>query len=427
MAEKMKNNRPGLNKVLLVILSLICSIMLWVYVTNQEGNVEERLFTGVKVVFEGEDTMRDSRGYIITSNETTSVRVTVSGSPRVLARLEAADITAVIDLSDISKSGNYSRSPRITFASGIDSSGLESSVSSTVNFFVDKLSTITVPVKGVFNGSTAEGFSAEPLEFEPETVKISGPEAELKKVAEAWVEVDREDVDGTLTYASSYVLRDSEGNTVESESILLESDTVNVTLPVIAIKEVDLIVSLIPGAGATDDNVVVNVTPEKVTLSGDADVLEPLNHILLDTIDLSKISGETWTRTYSIVIPNGTEIVGGAKEATVSLEIKGLVTKSFTVPKENLSFINMTEGYVGEIMDESLRNVVLRGEGDIVRAVSAVNIRAVADLAEYGSATGIFTVPVKIYVDGASESDVGALGDYTVYINISVAPPEEQE
>lgn len=425
MIKKIKENRPGLHKVLLIILSLICSLMLWMYVTNQEGNIEEQTFTGVKVVFEGEDAMRDSRGYIITSNETTSVRVTVSGSPRVLARLSAADITAVIELDTISKSGNYSLSPKISFPSDIDSSGLDAKSFGTVNFYVDKLSTVTVPVKGVFNGSTAEGFSAEPLEFDPETVKISGPEAELKKVADAWVEVDREDVDSTLTYASSYVLRDAEGNVIESQSITKESDTVNVTLPVIAIKEVDLIVSLIPGAGANENNVDVEITPEKVTLSGDADVLEGVNSILLDTIDLSKIERDSWTRTYTIVIPNDTEIVSGTREVTVSLEIKGLETKTVTIPYANLSYINMTEGYVGEIMDESLKNVVLRGTESALRGVSAVNVRAVADLSEYGSATGIFAVPVKIYVDGTTS--VGAIGEYTIYINLSVAPAEEAE
>ena len=425
--DKIKNNRPGLHNVLLMIVSLILSFMLWMYVTNQEGSVQEMVYPGVKVVFEGENNMRDSRGLIITSNDTTSVRVTVSGSPRVLARINASDISAVIDLSTITKTGNYSLSPKITYASGIDSSDLQSKVNVTVNFYVDRLSTMTVPVNGVFNGSTAEGFSAEALQFEPQYIKISGPESNLKTVYEAWVEVSREDVDSTLTYASSFVLRDSEGNVIDNDSIELESDTVNVTLPVIAIKEVDLIASLIPGAGANDQNTTVRVTPEKITLSGDADVLEALNHILLDTIDLADITGESWTKTYSIVIPNGTEIVGGAKEATVSVEIKGLQTKTITIPFENLSYINMTDGYVGQIMEESLQNVVLRGTADTLAGLSAVNVRAVADLTEWGSATGIVNVPVKIIIDGAPEGSVGALGDYKIYINITVAPPEDEE
>lgn len=417
--NKIKNNRPAVHKALLIIAALLCSFLLWLYVLNQEGSTQETVFSGVMVVFDGEDNMRDSRGLIITQNEVTSVRVTVSGSPRVLARINASDINAVIDLSSITKVGNYSLSPKITFSRGIDSSDLQCKVNTTVNFYVDRLSTTTVPVNGVFNGSLAEGYSAEALQFEPQYIKISGPESQLKTVYEAWVVVDRENVDSTLTYASSYVLRDSEGNVIDNDSIELSSDTVNVTLPVIAIKDVDLIVSLIPGAGANEKNTTISITPSQVTLSGDADALESLNHILLDTIDLSDVSGDTWTKTYSIVIPNGTEIVSGAREATVTIEIKGLQTKTITIPFENLSFINMTDGYSGEIMDENLKNVVLRGSAEALSQLAAVNVRAVADLSGYGSATGIFSVPVRIIIDGADESEVGALGDYTVYINIS--------
>ncbi len=416
--NKIKANK---NKILLVILALFCSIMLWVYVTNLEGEVDEVPYTGVKVVLEGEEAMRDSRGLIITSLGTRNVRVTVSGAPRVLARLAAADMSAVIDLSNISTTGYYSLAPKVTFSSAFNSSDLVGTVTSpsTISFYVDKLSTKTIEVKGINNGSTAEGFSAEPLEFTPGTVKISGPETSLAQVDHAWIEVNREDVDGTLTFESTYVLRDKDNNVIEDDSITLESDTVTVTLPVIAIKEVDLIIATIPGGGASDENVIKNIEPSaKITLSGDAEVLEGVNSILLDTIDLSKVDG-VYTQTYTIVIPNDTEIIGTQREVTVSLEVVGLDTKRVNIPRENLSFINLTDGFEAEIMDAALNNVTIRGLTEDLAGVSAENVRAVADLAEYGTATGIFSVPVKVYINGSTS--VGAIGEYKLYISITKA------
>lgn len=414
-----KNKKFNGQKLALVLLSLCLSIIFWVYVTNQEGQEQEFTYSGVNVVFEGESTMRDSRGLIITSNDTNSMRVTVTGSPRVLAKLTAADITAVIDLSSINKTGNYSLAPKVTYSSEFSSSELTAKFSGqgTVNFYVDKLSTKTVEVKGINNGSTAEGFSAEPLEFSPATVKISGPETAISKVDHAWIVVEREDVDSTLSYESSFSLRDKDNKVVADDSITLESDTVMVTLPVIAIKEVDLVVATIPGAGASDENVIKTFDPvSKITLSGDAEVLEGVNSILLDTIDLSKVDG-TYSETYTIVIPNDTEIIGTTSEVTVTLEIVGLDTKRVNIPSENLSYINMTEGYTAEIMDTALNNVTLRGLSEALAAVSTENVRAVADLTEYGTATGIFAVPVKIYVDGSTT--VGAIGEYKLYISIA--------
>ena len=421
MADKINKYKPNKNKIALVILAIFCSVLLWVYVTNQEGEVDEVTYSSVKVVFEGEEAMRDSKGLIVTDVNTTNVRVTVSGAPRVLARLTAADITAVIDLSSISRTGNYSMAPKITYSSGFNSNDLtaKSSAPSSVNFYVDKLSTRTIDVKGVNNGSTAEGFSAEPLEFTPGTVKISGPESVINKVDHAWIEVSREEVDTTLNFESTYVLRDKDNNIIDDDSITLERDTVDVTLPVIAIKEVDLVVATVAGAGASEENIVKKIEPSaKVTLSGDAEVLEGVNSILLDTIDLSKVDG-TFTQTYTIVIPNDTEIIGNMREVTVTLDVIGLETKRVSIPLENLSFINLTEGYQAEIMDTSLNNVTIRGAAGALEGVGAQHVRAVADLTEYGTATGIFSVPVKVYVDGTTA--VGAIGEYKLYISITKA------
>ena len=421
MTEKFKNTNFNGQKLAWMILAIFLSIIFWVYVTNQDDQVQDFTYSGVKVVLDGETAMRDSRGLIITDIDTNSMRVTVTGSPRVLAKLSAADITAVIDLSTITKTGNYAYAPKITYSSEFSSSELTARVSgqSTVNFYVDKLSTCTIDVKGINNGSTAEGFSAEPLEFSPATVKISGPETALAKVDHAWIEVQRENVDSTLSYESSFVLRDKENKIIEDDSITLVTDTVNVTLPVIAIKEVDLVVATIASAGASDENVVKTFDPvSKITLSGNAEVLEGVNSILLDTIDLSKVDG-SYSETYTIVIPNDTEIIGNTREVTVTVEIVGLDTKRVNIPFDNLSFINLTEGYTAEIMDSALNNVTLRGLTENLEAVSAENVRAVADLGEYGTATGIFTVPVKIYVDGSTT--VGAIGEYKLYISITKA------
>ena len=421
MADKIKKLNLNKSKVLLVILAIFCSILLWVYVTNQEGEVDEVSFSGIKVVLEGEDAMRDSRGLIIKSLDTKNVRVTVSGSPRVLAKLTASDISAVIDLNTINKTGNYSLAPRIVFSSAFNSSNLSGRTSSSVavNFYVDKLSTKTVDVKGINNGSTAEGFSSETMQFNPSTVKISGPETSLAKVDHAWIEVDREDIDATLSFDSTFILRDKENNLIEDDSIILEYDTVNVTVPVVAIKEVDLVIATVPGAGASDENVVKTFDPiSKITLSGDSQVLAGVNSILLDTVDLSKVDGSL-TKTYPIVIPNDTEIIGSIREVSVTLEVVGLETKRVNVPLENLSVINETEGYEATIMDTSLSNVTLRGTAEALEGVSAENVRAVADLTEFGTATGFCSVPVKVYVDGTTS--VGAIGEYKMFIQIKKA------
>lgn len=419
MSDKKQNNkRSTLHTILLMVFSLFCALLIWVYVSEANGPDITKTFNNVKVVFDGESVMRDSRGLIVSEMYNNSVRVVLSGNRRVISSLDPADLVVVIDLNGISRTGDYSRAPKITYPSRVDAGQISSAttVPGSIGFYVDKLSTRAVPVVGIFNGAAAEGFTAEPLEFDTETVKISGPEKVIAQVDHALVEVSRTDVDKTLSFETTYVLVDSEGELYQSDDITFDRDTVNVTLPISAVKDVDLVVDLIPGGGATAEHAKVDIEPDRITLIGDSETLAGVNNISLAKIDLAKIDS-TLTETYKIVIPNDTHSVEGVKEATVTVTLEGLSRKTVTIEKSNISLINISEGFDAEIMNSSLENVVLRGPVDVLRNISDVNVRAVADLKDIGTGTKINSVPVRIVVDGTTEA--GAFGDYQVYVNIT--------
>ena len=412
---------PTLVNICYIVFSLVCSLLIWVYVTESIGADTERNYPGVMVVYEGESDMRDSRGLIISDRDTTSGKITLTGNRRTLASLDSADLKMVVDLSDIMTTGYYSVAPKVEYPRRVDTSTITQAVINpeVISFYVDKLSVRPVPVTGVFNGSAAEGYSADPLEFDTETIRIYGPEKIISQVDHAQVEVNRTDVDKTLTFEASYTLIDAEGNELESDEITFDRQTVNVTLPISAVKEVSLTVDLIPGAGATRDNAKWSVEPNTITLTGDAATLEGVNSISIAQIDLGKVD-EALTETYKIVLPNDTESTDGIKEATLTLELQGLAKKTVSIDQSNISCTNVSQGYEAVVMNGSLDNVVIRGPENVLRGITDNNIRAVADLTDYGTATGILSVPVRIIINGTTEA--GAFGEYKVYINVTKAP-----
>lgn len=413
--------------VLWMAISLLASLLLWVYVTESEGENIERSFPGVQVRFDGESTMRDTREMIVSDDSTTSVKVTLTGSRRALSALSSADLSAVIDLSRITRTGNYQLSPTISFPSRTDTSAIASIVidPDSVSFYVDKLDKKTLEVRGVFNGSTAEGYSADPLSFSPSTVIVYGPGKVLDTVDAAYVEVNRTDVDRTLSFDSTFVLLDAEGNEVESDALSFNTEQVNVTLPVRAVKEVYLTVELVPGGGATEKNVRWSLEPGSITLLGDAEVLSGVNSITVARIELAQVE-DAMQETYRVELPNDTELIVGARETTLTLELQDLETAYFTIDKSNISFINVSEGYTA-LAEDSLDKVRIRGSHAVLEQLSDLNIRAVADLKNYGTATGRFTVPVQITINGASASEVGAVGNYEIVAILSEATEEEGE
>ncbi len=421
MGEKKKQHiNPTLVTISYIVFSLIASLLIWVYVTESNGGESDRTFPGVMVVFEGESEMRDTRGLIISEREATTGKVALSGNRRTLAVLDSTDLKLVINLNDIMTTGYYSLAPKVEYPRRVDAGTITQATISpeVISFYVDKLSVRPVPVTGVFNGSAAEGYSADPLEFDTETIRIYGPEKIISQIDHAQVEVSRTDVDKTLSFEASYTLVDAEGNKFESDEITFDRDTVHVTLPISAVKEVDLVVDLIPGAGATRDNAKWSVEPKTITLNGDAETLEGVNSISIAQIDLSKVD-EALTETYKIVLPNDTESTDGIKEATLTLELQGLAKKTVSIEQSNISCTNVSQGYEAIVMNGSLDNVVIRGPESVLRGITDNNIRAVADLTDYGTATGILSVPVRIIINGTTEA--GAYGEYKVYINVTKA------
>ena len=136
---------------------------------------------------------------------------------------------------------------------------------------------------------------------------------------------------------------------------------------------------------------------------------------MLDTLDLTDFTS-SYKETYVIPLDNQLRNITGVTEATVTVEIVGLETRTFKVT--SISTINSAEGAEVEILTESI-DVVLRGAPEDLAAVKAEDISAVADLSDYKDSTGSYMPTVNIYVYGMT--DVGAIGENTISVEIRKA------
>lgn len=401
------------NKIFRMIISLLASLLIWIYVTGTQEEVIFKDLYNISVVFSGADAMKESKGFVVTDVDTESVSVRISGTRQNIGKLDSSDLKAVINLSKVTKIGNNLFRYDIEYPDGVDDSAVtvESYSPENIQFTVAKLTTKTVPVKGMFLGSAAEGFVAEKPTFEPETVTLTGPDSQLANIEYVWVTLGGDDVSSTKTADVPFVYMGASGNQLDYDDITADYDTVTMTLPIKMKKEVPLIVNLVDGAGATVNNSVVTINPSTITILGDAAIVNGINKIVLATVDLSSFSA-TLDETYPIVLDNEVENVTGKAEAKVKIEIIGLQTKKFTIT--NLSCVNVPAGYTAEMLTES-REVTIRATEDVLSRITSDNLRAVADMTGYSS-TGEVSVPVKIKIDGYS--DAGAIGEYKVNVNI---------
>ena len=423
----MKKNKKSIkslldSKPLWMLLSLLISLAIWTYVVSTESSTVTQVFRGVPVEIVGDDVLESTRNLIVTDVESNSVRVEIRGPRRIVDALNYEDLVAQVDVSKLTRAAYAAMKYKIVYPEGTETRYLTVTSYSpeTVNFMVSNQNTVAVPVRGGFEGKLAEGFLAESPVFDPATVSITGPDAYLKDVSYAWVSFGvGKTVDSTYTEEAPFTLMNADGEPVSTEYLTGTDVTVDATLPIMEVKEIPLAISVLEGAGATAENTKITITPDRIKLTGDSAILAGLNQIVLTTIDLTDFRS-TFSETYPIQYDNTLRNISGATEAKVDVEIVGLETANYTV--KNISVINGPENAEVTVESESLE-VIVRGAAEKLEELNAENIRVVADLADYKDSSGSFMAQAKVYCDGVS--DVGAIGKYTITVNIDRTPKKE--
>ena len=399
---------------------LLIALFMWTYVASQDTEEFKKTFTGVRVQLVGEDILRNSRNMVITNVSTPTVNVEVVGPRRIVSALDEDDLVAQIDVSKLTLAAVTTQTYKIIFPDGTDTSSLStlSRTPETVVFTVSELIDKQIPVRGSFEGTSLEGYVAEAPVFNPATITVSGPEIYLKNIKYAWLTFGAgEEVDHTITRTVPFVLRDNNDEDYYNDMISFDTNEIEARLTIIRQKVVPLEVSIEYASGATPDNTKVTIEPVSVTLSGDSELLDAMNQIVLATINTKDFSS-SFTETYLIRIDDGLVNQSGVTEAKVTVELSDLVSDKFII--RNIAYINLTEGYEAELITSAI-TVTLRGPEEQLMALKAENIRAVVDLEDYLNSTGTFNLTPKIYVDGFP--DVGEVGEVP---QISIALKEAE-
>ena len=412
------------SRALYIVLACILSVILWLYVASYANTDMEAELTGLEINYVGGDDILRDRKLLVTEKDQQSVSLTILGKRNVVSAIKKDEVEVSVDLTDIRSTGVYEKVYTVTFPDSVKEDAVlivkRSPEYVTVN--IDNLITKPVEVRGDFEGSVQDGYMQEPIVYEPATIMVSGPEEVVSHIACARVVLDRENLNRTVTGSVSYTLLDYEDKPVDTKELSMDVEEVKYTIPIVMVKDIVLTVDLIEGGGAKATNAVVEVKPNVLTVTGDAELIQGINQITLGAIDLAAFE-QTYTVTYPIPLPNGAENLSGDKEAIVTVNIRGLAARHILTTK--ISFTNVSEGYVANPITQ-YKEVVIRGPEDIIYMVAPDNVQLVADLSEYGNAVGRYSVPTAVYITGFNE--VGVVeGNYNVVVSLELEPEEPPE
>lgn len=417
MFKKIKDS-----KWLYVVLSVLMAIILWSYIIKDVNPEQTKTIDNIPITFVGTDVMA-TRNLIISKGEEQTMSLSVRAKADVISRLGRSNVALRVDVSKVIEPGDYRLMVEIippanvtpgTYYVDNDYDDLY------VEFEVSKLEAKEIPVVGELEGSVAEGHQLGKVTVTPATISISGQQELVNQVAYAKVTLTMDELDKTYTGDLAFDYVGTDGSVLTSLNIKSNVDTVHVVFPVVRVQQVPLKVDLIPGGGATAENVEITFGPEKksemtIDVSGSEEELAGLNEVVVGQIDLAQLVGDD-VLTFPIALAPELTNESGINEVTVNVAIKNLVTREFDV--DNIQRINVPEGYTAEMVTLS-RSVMIRGPKEAVDAVFESQLRIVADVTAGipKAAVGRFTIPAKVYLDGSST--VGVVGTYNIVVSLN--------
>ena len=416
MEQKKRTKKIYDSKVFWMVISLLCSLMMWAYVTSQDTTDQGRTLTGIQVEFQGQEELLSERNLSITDVSADTVSISVRGSRSNISRLKASDIKAVIDVSNVTQPNNMTWTYKIVFPSYINENDITvvRKNPDTINFTVIKNGSKTIEIKGSFEGTIAEGCVAEEFAFEPKTIVVEGPEESIKNIDHAWVTFGKDQtIDSVYIEEAEFTLRDKNDNIISKDGLKFSADTVTATQPILKSKDVPLKVSIISGGGITESDCKVTIDPVSIKIAGDSRIVDDMDSIQIGTIDLSSFASG-YEHTFPITLPEDVQNITGVTEAKVTIEVAGTHTKTFTTT--NIACKGVTSGYRVTVDTKEVEVTLRALDSETLNNIRPEDIAVVADLSDYGSTTGQVIVSAKVTVVG--HENVGAVGEVRVTVTI---------
>lgn len=361
-----------------MVMSLLLSLAIWVAAVQEQNPVEEREFDAeIPILLTGLD-----NNLVISGTFTQTVRVSMRAPSTTWNSISLEDFTVSADLSGL-PSGSHEIDLEVDLPENVQATRVIANPPN-LSITLEEERQRTMPVRVVVEGQALVGFARLQEIITPEEVVVSGPVSAVDRVSEVRVTVDVTDAREPVEALQTVAALDSEGNLIES--VTLVPAQVNVNVPVVQrpnFKEVSVIVQRegIPAAGYYISS--IDVTPLTLTVQGPANVISEMPGFVETTpIDVNGLR-DSLTLSAGIVLPEG---VSAVDQPTIEVQV---AVSSFqgslelTLPVE---VIGLPENLEAVLTPETL-DVVLSGPVGELDLLTEEDIHVVLDLADFDIGT----------------------------------------
>lgn len=380
------------------VISLVFAMLLWGYVLMTQNPTRVKVVQNVPVNIEGEADLTTRRLIICGDRaallEDISVRVRTELTS--YADLSADDITASINLSNISSKGKHTLKISVKSSTG----QVVSYSPSQIEIEVDTLATRSVPVEVRREGELPEGYWAGDVQLSSPTVELQGAAADLAQIAKAVAVIDLTDRTESVNESMVLSLYDRDGNEVSASILFGSMAAAVVKLEILPSKIVPIDVdAAIVGRDAIPDNFELagygtSVENNLVRIVGSAEALADVESLSLEPLDVAGLT-ESLQQDLAIILPEGVRIIGGS---TVNVQVTiREKTDTLTLAELPIEIVGL-ERKQKAVLDRETVDLSLSGRVSLINGITRGDVKVYADVT--GLTAGTHEVKLAVQIDG---------------------------
>jgi YbbR domain-containing protein len=335
-----------------------------------------------------------------------------------IGNYKAGDLSATVDVSKVTKEGQYVLDIDVKSNHSSDSCTIVSVSPSTVAVEFDRISQKSIQLEVESPSvSAADGFSLSEAAVSPNKITLNGPVNSLAKVTRAVAKVNSSAKlsEDRSFKADEIVLYDADNNVVTDSSITRDENQ-TFTASFIVYKKKTLKLKLdITGAPENFDvsSLPITYSQQEITINtpnlGDKDS----ETLIIGTVPLSQLR-LGWQQTFDIPLSSGEVNLSGESKVTVTLDSRDYTTNVCRVSQ--IITKNKPDGKQVEIETKSLPAVTIIGPSSDLENLQDNDLVASVDLSDV-SRNGSYSKAATISISGHSK--VWCFGSNEVQVAVS--------
>lgn len=419
---------------LLKLASLFIAFALWFVVIIIDDPVSDKTFSNIQVELVNTELLTD-KGMMYEVLESSDIlkRVSFDAPKTIRDVIQPSDIIAEADFENLTATNTVA----ITFSCpkySADVTNITGNISN-VKLNIENKKSKWVNIKYNIVGEVAEGYIIGDIVLDQNRLEIEGPESKIDLIQGAMIDVNVAGIYSNSSSRYDVKLISSEGEIVSYPSVSSNTDSVKVTVDILATKEVpvEYLAMGVPAEGYLATGVIEG-NPSTVLIAGTQNSLKNVQSI---TIPAEEINVTGATENYEQMVdiekylPSG--IIFGDEtydgNAKVVVYIEKIAEKTIPLDESMIQIEGVPEDFVVTLAPLTGKNLKVKGLRDDLIELQTSDLLGVVDFGAYMEELGLealiegtYTMEVQFTLDEKyTQADT-----VTVDVILSVPMPDEE-